>query len=192
MGGHVQEWNSSECNKALLHGKGRYWYVCSGGELQPQGCFTSKDERIFIYGTFVQNGYEMQCIIGNDGYLQFKFTACVPGNGSRRYLVGETWEDEQHMYWFVCKADGAYLRTDIGGCVSHDKKSRIRLDDNYDFGEYTYQCQKKYNGTVQMCSVGCIHKGVHYKVGQQWPVCASNIPIKLKKLFLLSKKCVGF
>ncbi|KHN83348.1 Uncharacterized protein F42A8.1 [Toxocara canis] len=149
--------------------RGRYWYECSGGELQPRGCFTPTDERIFIYGTFVHNGYEMQCVIGGDGYLQFKFTACIPENGTRRYVVGETWEDEQHMYWFVCNADGPYLRMDIGGCVSHNKQFRIRLDDYYDFGEYTYQCQKKYNGTVQMCSVGCIHKGVHYKVGQQWP-----------------------
>lgn len=35
---------------------------------------------------------------------------------------------------------------------------------------FRYECQKKYNGTVQMCSVGCVHNGVRYKIGDQWPV----------------------
>ncbi|VDM16919.1 unnamed protein product [Wuchereria bancrofti] len=54
-----------------------------------------------------------------------------------RYKIGETWEDEQHMYWFECKADGPYLRVEIGGCVTHDKSRRIALNEMYDFGEYT-------------------------------------------------------
>lgn len=149
--------------------RGRYWYTCSNGRLQPRGCFSPTDERIPVSGTFLHNDYEMQCTLDDDGYLQFKFTACISVGDNRRYVIGETWEDQQHAYWFICNQDGPYLRVDIGGCVTHDKKSRIRLDESYDFGEYTYRCQKKYNGTVQMCSVGCIHDGGHYKVGQQWP-----------------------
>lgn len=148
--------------------RGKYWYICSQGELKPQGCFTSTNKRLSIDDTFVENGYEMKCVLDRSGYLQFIFTACVPNTG-KRYEIGETWEDEQHMYWFECKADGPYLRVEIGGCVTHDKLRRIALNEAYDFGEYTYQCLKKYNGTVQMCSVGCIHKGVHYKIGDQWP-----------------------
>lgn len=148
--------------------RGRYWYECINGDLQPRGCFSPTNERINLYGTFVHNGYEMQCIIGDNGYLQYKFVSCVTEDGVR-HPVGSTWDDAQRMYWFVCKQDGPYLRLDVGGCFSHDKTRRIPLDESYDYGEYTYQCQKKYNGTVQMCSVGCVHKGVHYKVGEQWP-----------------------
>ncbi|VDK41988.1 unnamed protein product [Anisakis simplex] len=167
----AQWWAEGErIDRAANCYSGRYWYVCSNGELKPRGCFTLDDKRIGVGDTFVHNEYEMQCVLGEDGYLKFKFTACIADKSNRRYVVGESWEDDQHMYWFVCKQDGPYLRVDIGGCISHDKKTRIHLDENYDFGEYTYQCQKKYNGTVQMCSVGCIHDGVHYKVGQQWPV----------------------
>ncbi|VDN32013.1 unnamed protein product, partial [Gongylonema pulchrum] len=126
---------------------GKYWYTCRQGDLKPEGCFSPTNERLPIGGTFVENGYEIQCILDNSGYLQFKFSACVP-KPNKRYLIGETWEDDQvsfyllpptyHMYWFECKADGPYLRVEIRGCVTHDKTRRIALDEVYDFGEYTY------------------------------------------------------
>uniref|UniRef100_A0A915Q764 Abnormal cell migration protein 18-like fibronectin type I domain-containing protein n=1 Tax=Setaria digitata TaxID=48799 RepID=A0A915Q764_9BILA len=115
--------------------RGKYWYTCNYGVLQPKGCFTPSNEQLHIGDKFVENGYEMKCVLDRNGYLQFEFTACVP-KSNKRYKIGETWEDEQHMYWFECKADGPYLRVEIGGCVTHDKLRRIKLDEIYEFGEY--------------------------------------------------------
>ncbi|KAL3995646.1 hypothetical protein ACH3XW_26710 [Acanthocheilonema viteae] len=168
-----QCWSSGNGQSArwFSHGerisRGKYWYKCNNGVLKPQGCFTSTNDQINIGEKFVENGYEIECILDKGGYLQFAFTACIP-KPDERYKIGETWEDEQHMYWFECKADGPYLRVEIRGCVIHDKSRRIELNEKYDLGEYTYQCLKKYNGSVQMCSVGCVHKGVRYKIGDQW------------------------
>ncbi len=77
----------------FLH-SGKYWYECRRGELEPRGCFTTSNERIFIGGKFVENGYEMECIVGDGGYLKFKFSACVP-SGQGRFEPGQTWEDGQ-------------------------------------------------------------------------------------------------
>uniref|UniRef100_A0A914XRE3 Abnormal cell migration protein 18-like fibronectin type I domain-containing protein n=1 Tax=Plectus sambesii TaxID=2011161 RepID=A0A914XRE3_9BILA len=148
--------------------RGRYWYECQNGELQPRGCFNDDKERMFIYGTFVKNGYESQCIIGADNYLQFKFSACVP-EGVGRKEPGQTWEDQDKMYWFECQNDDPYLKIAIVGCMTHDKTKRLKIGESYEDGDYLYECQTKYNGSVQMCSVGCVHKGAHYKIGESWP-----------------------
>jgi len=148
--------------------RGRYWYECQNGELQPRGCFSDDKERLFIYGKFNKNGYESQCIIGNDNYLQFKFTACLP-EGMGRFEAGQTWEDKDKMYWFECKNDDPYLRMDIGGCMTHDGTKRLAIGESYVDGDYWYECQKKFNGSVQMCSIGCQHKGAKYKIGDTWP-----------------------
>jgi len=94
------------------------------------------------------------------------------------------------MYWFTCKQDGAYLKTEIGGCISHDKSKRIEIGQTYDYQDYTYECQRKYNGTVQMCSVGCMHNGQHHKVGEQWPDGEFVYYCKLEG-GRCSKVCVG-
>lgn len=57
------------------------------------GCFTPLNERLELYEKFVQNGYEMQCVLEN-GYLQFRFTACISEDG-KRHGIGEIWEDER-------------------------------------------------------------------------------------------------
>lgn len=72
---------------------GRYWYECIHGHLRPMGCFTPLNERLELYEKFVQNGYEMQCVLEN-GYLQFRFTACISEDG-KRHGIGEIWEDER-------------------------------------------------------------------------------------------------
>lgn len=62
--------------------------------LQPQGCFSPTNEQLNIGDKFVENGYEIECILDKNGYLQFAFTACV-SKQNNRYKIGETWEDEQ-------------------------------------------------------------------------------------------------
>jgi hypothetical protein len=146
---------------------GKYWYECHGGELQPRGCFSEKGERIGVNERFVSKGYEIECSLNTQGYLEFRFTGC--SDGQRVYHVGETWEDAQKMYFFECRQDGPYVKVEVAGCVSHDKSRRIPLGEQYDFSGYTYECMRKYNGTIQMCSVGCVHDGRHYKVGESWP-----------------------
>jgi len=73
------------------------------------------------------------------------------------------------MYYFECRADGPYLRAEIAGCVTHDKTSRIPIGGSSENGDYWYECLKKYNGSVQMCSAGCMHNGQKYKIGDSWP-----------------------
>uniref|UniRef100_A0A7E4ZUS5 Abnormal cell migration protein 18-like fibronectin type I domain-containing protein n=1 Tax=Panagrellus redivivus TaxID=6233 RepID=A0A7E4ZUS5_PANRE len=148
--------------------RGKFWYECKRGSLEPRGCFSETNERLFLHQTYVTNGYEVECALDNRNSLIFKFVGCSP-DGIRKFKVGETWEDDRKMYWFECRADGPYLRIEVGGCLTHDKTRHIKLGERYDFGDYTYECMKKYNGSIQMCSVGCIHNNEHFAVGQQWP-----------------------
>ncbi|VDM62736.1 unnamed protein product [Angiostrongylus costaricensis] len=119
---------------------------------------------------FLQSGLEKASILdlGRDGYLQFRYVACV-GSGNRHYRVGEQWVDEENTYYYECEKDGPYLKGKLKGCISHDKQRKVAIGQQDDYGEYTYECRENYNGTIQMCSVGCIHNGKHYKVGEQWP-----------------------
>ncbi|MFH4973810.1 hypothetical protein AB6A40_000519 [Gnathostoma spinigerum] len=148
--------------------RGKFWYICNSGELKPMGCFSSTNERMEIGQSYTQNEYEMRCDLDPEGYLQFKFTACM-SYGGQRHTVGETWNDERGMYWYSCDQDGPFLKANVGGCMTHDNTKRIKLGEEYEHNGYVYRCEKQYNGTIQMCSVGCSHNGVRYKVGEQWP-----------------------
>ncbi|KAH7723293.1 Protein F42A8.1 [Aphelenchoides avenae] len=150
-----------------MDGQGKYWYECQNGELVPKGCFAENGDRVELNGRYVSNGYEIQCTQNAAGYLEFRFTGC--SDGERVYHVGDTWENKERMYYFECRQDGPYVKVEVAGCVSHDKSRRIPLGQQYDFGNYTYECQRKYNGSIQLCSVGCIHNGEHIKVGEQFP-----------------------
>ncbi|KAK5985466.1 hypothetical protein GCK32_003879 [Trichostrongylus colubriformis] len=167
-------WNEGE---TLTRGK--YWYACEKGRLEPKGCVTDSNRKLNIGSTLEAGGYVAVCELGSDGYLQFRFIACI-GDDNRHYKVGETWVDAQNMYYYECEKDGPYLKSRPKGCISHDKLRRVAIGQQDDFGDYTYECRLKYNGTIQMCSVGCIHQGKHYKVGDQWPdgefiyYCKSN------------------
>ncbi len=44
--------------------------------------------------------------------------------------------------------------------------------------DVVYECQKKWNGSVALCSVGCKHNGRTYKIGEEWKV----------RLFLILKE----
>lgn len=72
--------------------------------------------------------------------------------------------------WYICKEDGPYLRIDIGGCVSHDKKRKLKIDEEYDYNGFTYTCRQKADGAVQLCATGCIVNKKHYKIGEEWQV----------------------
>uniref|UniRef100_A0A915EBZ2 Abnormal cell migration protein 18-like fibronectin type I domain-containing protein n=1 Tax=Ditylenchus dipsaci TaxID=166011 RepID=A0A915EBZ2_9BILA len=54
------------------------------------------------------------------------------------------------------------------GCFIDNQSSRLRIGENFDLGNHTYQCQKRFNGMVQMCAIGCIYNGNHFKIGEQY------------------------
>ncbi|KJH51413.1 hypothetical protein DICVIV_02427 [Dictyocaulus viviparus] len=159
--------------------RGRYWYECREGRLEPRGCMSKTSQKLNI-GEEVEDGeYVAVCELGPDGHLRFRFTACI-GSENRHYNPGEQWIDSQNIYYYECEQDGAYLRNQIKGCISHDKQRKILIGQQDDYGDYIYECREKYNGSIQMCSVGCINNGQHYKIGDQWPegeflyYCKSN------------------
>uniref|UniRef100_A0A0K0EH58 Ig-like domain-containing protein n=1 Tax=Strongyloides stercoralis TaxID=6248 RepID=A0A0K0EH58_STRER len=147
--------------------RGKYWYKCEKGTLQPMGCFSNSNKRIKIGDSYVEHGYEMTCILGPQGYLSFNFTHCVP-DGVEKYSIGESWIDSHMKSWYICKEDGPYLRIDIGGCISHDKKRKLKIDEEYDYNGFTYTCRQKAGGSVQLCASGCIVNKKHYKIGEEW------------------------
>ena len=40
--------------------------------------------------------------------------------------------------------------------------------------DFSYKCTQKPSGAISLCSVGCIHDGVHYATGEQWQVTISS------------------
>ncbi|PAV79575.1 hypothetical protein WR25_23982 isoform B [Diploscapter pachys] len=106
-------------------------------------------------------------ISGSDGYLQFEYSGCVAPDGNV-YGPEETWTDKLDTYYFKCQQNGKFLKMEAEGCVSHDKQRRIPLGDTDDNGEYIYKCTQKSSGAISLCSVGCIHDGIHYATGEQW------------------------
>ncbi|GMT14443.1 hypothetical protein PFISCL1PPCAC_5740, partial [Pristionchus fissidentatus] len=162
-GGSARWWNEGE-----RIDRGRYWYECRRGELVPKGCFNERQQRLSVGESFIQDEYEVTCDLSSQGFLKFKQSACVGPNG-RKFRIGETWVDQTNTYYYECKSDGAYLRVSIEGCVHHDKRGKVKIGEKYDHGEYTYECQRKSSGAVQMCSVGCLHQGQRFAIGEQWP-----------------------
>ncbi|CAJ0963375.1 unnamed protein product, partial [Mesorhabditis belari] len=158
----AQWWNDGE-----RVDRGKYWYTCKRGELWPEGCFTNDNKRINLWGTFIENGYEITCSIDDQNYLVFKTSACLDVDG-RRYRLYEQWTDPSGTYYWECKPDGPYLKAEVIGCMTHDHSRRIALGESYDEGDYRYECQRKFNGSVSMCSIGCVHRGQHFKVGEQF------------------------
>ncbi|VDK56348.1 unnamed protein product [Cylicostephanus goldi] len=75
----------------------RYFYECRAGQLEPRGCVSESNRQLPIGSTIEAGGYVARCELGSDGYLQFRYVACV-GDDGRHYKVGETWTDAQ-----VCK-----------------------------------------------------------------------------------------
>ncbi|CAJ0608289.1 unnamed protein product [Cylicocyclus nassatus] len=159
--------------------RGRYFYECRAGQLEPRGCVSESNRQLPIGSTIESGGYVARCELGSDGYLQFRYVACV-GDDGRHYKVGESWTDAQNIYYYECVPDGPYVKAKPKGCISHNKQKRIPIGQRDDYGDYTYECRQNFNGTIRMCSVGCIHNGQHYKVGEQWPdgdfvyYCKSN------------------
>ncbi|CAJ0581514.1 unnamed protein product, partial [Mesorhabditis spiculigera] len=158
----AQWWNEGE-----RVDRGKYWYTCRRGELYPEGCFTEDNQRINLWATYVQNGYEITCALDDKSYLVFKTTACV-GPDDRRYRTYDQWVDPSQTYYWQCKPDGPYLKAEVVGCLSHDKTRKLALGESYDYGDYRYECQRKFNGSVSMCSIGCVERGQFFKVGEQF------------------------
>jgi hypothetical protein len=148
--------------------RGRYWYECVAGQLEPRGCFDDRKNRLNVNENFVQNGYEMSCVLDTDGYLSFKITACAPDDGSRRYQPGESWNSVNNKFWSQCIRDGPYyLRIETGGCITADGQ-RIDMNRQLAENEIVWECQRKWDGSVSMCAVGCMHKDRKYFIGDSW------------------------
>ncbi|PIC43448.1 hypothetical protein B9Z55_004187 [Caenorhabditis nigoni] len=147
--------------------RGKFFYECRRGQLEPLGCLSNVEQKVRIGSTFQQDGYEFTCQLGSDGYIEFGYSACV-GQDGRTYQKGETWTDAKNTYYYRCRDDGRVVKTTIEGCIAHDKQRRVPLGETDDFNGYTYKCQQKTSGVVQMCSVGCIHNGQKYNIGQQY------------------------
>ncbi|CAB3404450.1 unnamed protein product [Caenorhabditis bovis] len=158
----AQWWNENE-----IIARGKFYYECRRAQLEPLGCFSNDGKKIPVGHTFQQDGYEFVCQIGKDGYIEFGYSGCV-GSDGKTYQKGETWTDAKNTYYYRCRDDGRVVKALIEGCIAHDKQRRVPLGDIDDFDGYTYKCQKKSNGVVQMCSVGCLHDGQRYKVGEQF------------------------
>lgn len=146
--------------------RGRYWYECKNGRLEPKGCLDRQSRKLRIGESYDQKGYEMTCIQHHDGYMGFKMTACLPRNGGR-YTPGEKWNEAQNRYWFICQQRQYSVRMKTGGCVTRSGE-RIKIGDERVVGNYWYECQHKYNGSVSLCAIGCVHNGNKYRIGQSW------------------------
>ncbi|CAI5440677.1 unnamed protein product [Caenorhabditis angaria] len=169
--------------------RGKYYYECRMGQLEPLGCLSPQDQQVPIGNTFRQDDYEFICRLGSDGYLEFGYNACV-GSDGRTYQKGETWTDAKNMYYYRCRDDGRVVKAIIEGCIAHDKQKRVPLGESDDYQGYTYKCQQKSTGIVQMCSVGCVHEGRRYSVGEQYRDGDYVFYCKIKA-GKCSKQCIG-
>uniref|UniRef100_A0A1I7WW96 Ricin B-type lectin domain-containing protein n=1 Tax=Heterorhabditis bacteriophora TaxID=37862 RepID=A0A1I7WW96_HETBA len=109
------------------------------------------------------------------------------GNGQSARWWNEGEKIDRGKFWYECQRGvlapmGCFTekseRLDIGGSYENGGyismcdlgKSKKTSEDVAYVNNSRYECQQKYNGSVQLCSVGCIHQGAHYKVGEQWPI----------------------
>ncbi|EFP08448.1 hypothetical protein CRE_22728 [Caenorhabditis remanei] len=103
--------------------RGKFFYECRRGQLEPLGCLSSTEQKIAIGATFQQDGYEFVCQLGSDGYIEFGYNACVASDG-RTYQKGETWTDAK-----VRRCCNIYYVTsgDRGNTAGGDYSRRVNL-----------------------------------------------------------------
>lgn len=159
--------NAGRCAGGYPHGsdvdRGRYWYLCDNGQLVPKGCYSDNRKKLNIWESYISDGYEMTCVLDEQGSLSFQFTACV--KNSSRYLPGDSFSEGK--WWYTCSKKGDVLALQVSGCVSTDGR-KVNIGDEVEKEGFVYQCQRTHDGKVGFCGVGCIHKGRRYKTGESF------------------------
>uniref|UniRef100_A0A915KH42 Abnormal cell migration protein 18-like fibronectin type I domain-containing protein n=1 Tax=Romanomermis culicivorax TaxID=13658 RepID=A0A915KH42_ROMCU len=167
---------SRKCPGGHDHGqtvdRGRYWYKCNTGHLEPMGCFADDGTRLDIMGAFRTRGYVLQCVLDYKGDLAFRYKGCL-SDDQKEYAPNETWQDER--YWYVCMVHGEYLRSEVGGCVHQN--NRYGIGATIEKKGFLYECRRYGNSTGSFCPVACLHQGRRYdvdqtfEIGKYWYTC---------------------
>lgn len=76
-------------------------------------------------------------------------------------------EDFKENCWPVSDTSGRE-RVKQEGCSIDNQSSMLKVGEHFEIGNHTYECQKRFNGFTQMCAVGCIYNGNHFKIGEQF------------------------
>lgn len=151
--------------------RGRYWYQCTKGNLEPIGCITDDKKRVKRGDSYVDNGFEYKCVLDTEGYLYFEAASCVTVDNVK-HQPGDTWDHPQGKnYWFICSREYLYKRPYLAvktqGCLVGPNKLRIKINETHEENDSWYTCMDNYNST-SMCLQGCIVNGTRRKAGETW------------------------
>jgi len=114
---------------------GRYWYVCTNGDLVQKGCISEDKKRINSHETYKSNGYVIECVETQPGTFGFSYKSCTAEDGSE-HPPKDTWQDVN--YWYTCVADTNTIRMEVTGCVDDGK--RYNVGDSVEKGDLIYTC----------------------------------------------------
>lgn len=105
---------------------GMYWYTChcDAGKcnLDMQGCLSEKKERLKAGGTYINNGYVIECIEEPKGEYRFKYKGCTSEDGKER-PINDSWEDKN--YWYECTSKNGAVSAEIRGCMDEGKRYNV-------------------------------------------------------------------
>lgn len=153
--------------------RGRYYYRCTDGRLEPIGCINDDSQRIAKDESYISEGFEYRCVMDTEGYLYFEPAACVTSNG-QRHQPGDTWDHpDGKAYWFKCQREYFYSRPYLSvktqGCLVGVNSYRIEINETWDDTATNswWQCFDRYDST-QLCLKGCIHNGERKESGARW------------------------
>lgn len=151
--------------------RGRYWYQCTKGTLQPIGCISDSKQRIKRGDSYVDDGFEYRCVLDTEGYLYFEATSCVTKEGTK-HQPGDTWDHpDGKNYWFICSREYLYKRPYLAvktqGCIVGPSRLRIKINETHEENDSWYSCLDNYNST-SMCLRGCVVNGTRKKAGEAW------------------------
>jgi hypothetical protein len=165
--------------------RGRYWYMCKDGQLEPKGCYSDSKVKMNVKESFKSGNYVLECVIDDKGMLSFDYKGCVSESG-KESAPGETLEDDK--YWYTCAKEGDHLKLEVGGCVSEGK--RYKIGETTEKSDFVFECKRWANTTCSVCPVGCLKEGKRYNVGESfekntfWYMCTKDDG-------KLEVKCVG-
>lgn len=144
--------------------RGRYWYVCKDGALDPRGCFSDDKKKLNLHETFKSGGFVLECTTDDKGFLSFRYKGCAT-DGGKEVNAGDSVEDG--LYVYSCVSEGERLRLEMSGCVSEGK--RFKIGETVEKDSLSYECRKGgKDSTCSMCPVGCVQDGKTFKVGESF------------------------